>query len=126
MKIINKFQFALAFYKVKMFKNFTSLSDLLDYESSSLFTSDCGLPSCKNSTQENDNDANQQILNVPYTIIEAIVAVVAVVGNALVIIAFCRERKLRRKTNYYIMSLALADFLVGCLGIPIAIMVRLS
>jgi 7 transmembrane receptor (rhodopsin family) len=63
-------------------------------------------------------------LNVPYAVMEALVAIVAVIGNALVIIVFCRERRLRRRTNYYIISLALADFLVGLLGIPFAIMVR--
>jgi 7 transmembrane receptor (rhodopsin family) len=74
----------------------------------------------------NSSSANEDLLsmlNVPYTIMEALVAVTAVIGNALVIIVFYRERRLRRRTNYYIISLALADFLVGLLGIPFAILV---
>jgi hypothetical protein len=63
-------------------------------------------------------------LNIPYTVMEAFVAIAAVIGNALVIIVFIREQKLRKRTNYYIVSLALADFLVGLLGIPFAILVR--
>ena len=63
-------------------------------------------------------------LNVPYAVMEALVAIIAVIGNALVIIVFHRERRLRRRTNYYIISLALADLLVGLLGIPFAILVR--
>ena len=55
-------------------------------------------------------------LNVPYAVCEIIVAIVAVVGNALVLCVFQRERKLRRRTNYYIVSLAAADLLVGLLG----------
>ncbi|CAO1411003.1 unnamed protein product [Diamesa tonsa] len=61
-------------------------------------------------------------LNIPYTVLESLVAIVAVIGNALVIVVFCREKRLRRRTNFYIISLALADFLIGLLGIPFAIL----
>ncbi|KAL1452274.1 hypothetical protein WDU94_006562 [Cyamophila willieti] len=61
-------------------------------------------------------------LNLPYTICEILVALGAVIGNSLVIIAFGREKRLRRRTNYYIVSLAVADLLVGLVGIPCAIM----
>lgn len=57
-----------------------------------------------------------------YTTLEIIVALVAVVGNAMVIHVFRRDRRLRRRTNYYIVSLAIADLLVGLLGIPFAIL----
>lgn len=67
----------------------------------------------------NDPIAN---LDIPYTIMELLVAVVAVIGNALVIVVFYRERRLRRRTNYYIISLAIADLLVGLLGVPFAIL----
>lgn len=65
-------------------------------------------------------------LNVPYALFEIIVAVLAVIGNAAVIIVFQQEKRLRRRTNYYIVSLALADFLVGLLGIPFAIMASMG
>lgn len=61
-------------------------------------------------------------LNVPYAVLECLVAVGATVGNALVIVAFRRERRLRRRTNYYIVSLAVADLLVGLVGIPCAVL----
>lgn len=61
-------------------------------------------------------------LNVSYTISEVFVSAVTIVGNTLVLIAFKRERKLRRRTNYYIISLAVADLLVGLIGIPCAIL----
>lgn len=60
--------------------------------------------------------------SVPYVVSEVLVAVCAVIGNALVILVFHRERRLRRRTNYYIVSLAIADLLVGLLGIPFAIL----
>jgi adenosine receptor A2a len=61
-------------------------------------------------------------LHAVYTSLEILVALVAVVGNAMVIYVFRRNRRLRRRTNYYIVSLATADFLVGLLGIPFAIL----
>ncbi|KAL0894082.1 hypothetical protein ABMA27_014128 [Loxostege sticticalis] len=61
-------------------------------------------------------------LHAAYTTLEILVALVAVIGNAMVIYVFRRDRRLRRRTNYYIVSLATADFLVGLLGIPFAIL----
>ncbi|KAK4296886.1 hypothetical protein Pmani_030643 [Petrolisthes manimaculis] len=65
-------------------------------------------------------------ISVPYTISEVLVAIVAVLGNALTITVFVLDRKLRRLTNYYIVSLALADLLVGVLGIPFAILTSMG
>ncbi|XP_038216043.1 adenosine receptor A2b [Zerene cesonia] len=61
-------------------------------------------------------------LHATYTTLEILVALVAVIGNAMVIHVFRRDRRLRRRTNYYIVSLAIADCLVGLLGIPFAIL----
>lgn len=61
-------------------------------------------------------------LNYYYASLELAVALAATLGNAAVITVFCRERRLRKRTNYYIVSLAMADFLVGLLGIPFAIL----
>lgn len=65
-------------------------------------------------------------LNLPYTVCEILVAVCAVLGNGLVIIVFSKERKLRRRTNYYIISLATADLLVGLFAIPFAILASIG
>ncbi|KAH8311746.1 hypothetical protein KR044_007828 [Drosophila immigrans] len=65
-------------------------------------------------------------LNIPYTVFEVLVAIFSIIGNLMVIIVFRRERKLRRRTNYYIVSLAMADFLVGSLGVPFAILASIG
>jgi len=65
-------------------------------------------------------------LNLPYTVCEILVAICAVFGNGLVIIVFSKERKLRRRTNYYIVSLATADLLVGLFAIPFAILASIG
>lgn len=62
---------------------------------------------------------------VLYTSVEACVAFLATVGNLAVLVCFARERRLRRRlTNYYILSLAVADLLVGVLAIPFAVLTR--
>ena len=63
-----------------------------------------------------------QSLNWLYVASEALVAFLAILGNALVVYVFCTNRSLRRYRNYYIVGLAVADFLVGLVGIPMAIL----
>ncbi|XP_033101030.1 adenosine receptor A1-like [Anneissia japonica] len=49
------------------------------------------------------------------------IAVVAILGNLLVMFAVYKNRHLRSVTNSFIVSLALADFLVGLVAIPFAL-----
>ncbi|XP_030630693.1 histamine H3 receptor [Chanos chanos] len=44
-----------------------------------------------------------------------------VLGNALVIFAFKMDKSLRRQSNYFLLNLAISDFLVGALCIPVYI-----
>ncbi|KAI4905529.1 hypothetical protein NFI96_012445 [Prochilodus magdalenae] len=44
---------------------------------------------------------------------------VIVLGNALVIFAFKMDRSLRRQSNYFLLNLAISDFLVGAFCIPV-------
>lgn len=50
---------------------------------------------------------------IPKILIMSSIIVGAVFGNALVIVSVIRHRKLRILTNYYVVSLALADLLVA-------------
>ncbi|GJQ82418.1 hypothetical protein Trydic_g11833 [Trypoxylus dichotomus] len=47
-----------------------------------------------------------------------LVFVIGLVGNALVCIAVYRNRSMRTVTNYFIMNLAIADFLVILICLP--------
>ena len=46
------------------------------------------------------------------------VSLFTVAGNILVMIAFAKERKLRRWNNYFLINLAVADTLVGAISMP--------
>lgn len=69
-----------------------------------------------------DESMNYSV-KIIFVILEIIIAILAVTGNLAVISAFIREPKLRRQTNYYIISLVGADFLVGAVGIPFGILI---
>lgn len=63
------------------------------------------------------------MLEIVYILTESLIAITAVIENFFVIFIFFRETKLQKRTNYFIISLAVADFLTGLVGIPSAVMV---
>ena len=69
------------------------------------------------------DNINWKNKTIAFVVLELINAIFAIVGNILVFIVFFKERKLRRKINFYIISLSMADFGVGLLGIPFGIFV---
>ncbi|KFQ88570.1 Histamine H3 receptor, partial [Phoenicopterus ruber ruber] len=50
-----------------------------------------------------------------------LLAVVTILGNVLVILAFIMDRNLRHRSNYYFLNLAISDFAVGVFCIPLYI-----
>uniref|UniRef100_G3PQZ4 G-protein coupled receptors family 1 profile domain-containing protein n=1 Tax=Gasterosteus aculeatus TaxID=69293 RepID=G3PQZ4_GASAC len=57
---------------------------------------------------------------------ELTIALLAIVGNFLVCLAVTRNKKLRTVTNYFLVSLAVADTLVGLVAIPCAVLTDLG
>ncbi len=47
------------------------------------------------------------------TVMMVILIAVIVCGNALVIVAFKMDKSLRKQSNYFLLNLAISDFLVG-------------
>lgn len=47
-------------------------------------------------------------------------------GNVLVILSVCRERTLQTVTNYFIVSLAIADLLVAVVVMPFGVYILVS
>uniref|UniRef100_A0A672YT56 G-protein coupled receptors family 1 profile domain-containing protein n=1 Tax=Sphaeramia orbicularis TaxID=375764 RepID=A0A672YT56_9TELE len=60
--------------------------------------------------------------NMAYMAAELIIAFLSTVGNVLVCVAVGINRKLRTVTNYFLVSLAVADICVGTIAIPCAIL----
>lgn len=52
-------------------------------------------------------------LPLHYIVLASLIAFVAVVGNGMVIFIICTRRRLHVVTNYFVVSLAAADFFVG-------------
>ncbi|KAM8722713.1 adenosine receptor A1-like [Acanthopagrus schlegelii] len=61
-----------------------------------------------------------------YIASELIIALLAIIGNSLVCLAVICNKKLRTVTNYFLVSLAVADTLVGLVGIPCAVLTDLG
>ena len=70
-----------------------------------------------NSIETFQDPAFQDLLG--WAISYAVVAIAVIVGNSLTIAAFSTNRKLAQsRTNYFVVSLGIADFMVGACSIP--------
>ncbi|XP_036388749.1 adenosine receptor A3-like [Megalops cyprinoides] len=59
-----------------------------------------------------------------YIALEVLVALACCLGNTLVVCAVWMNRSLRQPTFLFVVSLAVADFLVGAVAIPLAIVLE--
>ncbi|KAJ8026603.1 Histamine H2 receptor [Holothuria leucospilota] len=60
-----------------------------------------------------------------YIFVYSLIFLGSIIGNQLVILSYIIEPKLRRPTNIFIVSLAVADFITGLIGLPAVIFGRL-
>jgi len=74
-----------------------------------------------------DNVFNPTTWNVIEIVVLGVVCFMILLGNALVILAFVKgPRSIRTHTNYFVVNLAVCDFMVGCLSVPFWMCVELS
>lgn len=59
-----------------------------------------------------------------YIGLELVIACLSVAGNVLVCWSVCLNSNLQSITNFFVVSLAIADIAVGLLAIPFAIAIR--
>ena len=70
-----------------------------------------------NSSTEADDSAKARVVVSLFFLL--IISVFAIFGNILVCAAFAKNKSLRILTNYYVVSLAVSDILVGAINVPI-------
>ena len=69
----------------------------------------------------NSTEYDMQLKHPALGIALVLFAMVTILGNILVMIAVAKERYLRTVTNYFIVSLAIADLMVGSVVMPFSI-----
>ncbi|EDO35584.1 predicted protein [Nematostella vectensis] len=56
---------------------------------------------------------------ITWSVVYILIALFAVIGNVLIIVVFSKKRRLRTRTNYFVVGLAAADVIVGTVTIPL-------
>uniref|UniRef100_A0A670ILK1 G-protein coupled receptors family 1 profile domain-containing protein n=1 Tax=Podarcis muralis TaxID=64176 RepID=A0A670ILK1_PODMU len=78
-------------------------------------------PSMQQQLLQAVNATSPPALDVPYLLSESLIALLSIVGNVFICAVVLQSRKLRAVvTNYFLVSLAVADVLVGAVVIPFA------
>lgn len=86
--------------------------------------------SCFDSNNASSDDDDEDTL-VPWshnywTLVLLIFPIFTVFGNVLVVLSVYREKTLQTVTNYFIVSLAIADIMVAILVMPLAVYVEVN
>ncbi|KAJ8024590.1 Melatonin receptor type 1C [Holothuria leucospilota] len=71
------------------------------------------LPDNFNTSLSTAEEISQSLRTADATIL-AVASIVGLLGNSLVFISFCLSRKIRSKTNIFVVNLSVADFLTCC------------
>ncbi|CAC5414181.1 HRH3 [Mytilus coruscus] len=78
------------------------------------------LPQTSENTSEDTKEVKDNSNPLSYAgVIIIPVILIAVIGNALTICSFIRDKGLHKTCNVYILNLAIADFLIGAITMPI-------
>jgi len=64
-------------------------------------------------------DATSTVWIVVLSVVASVTSLVTVGGNLIVILSFALERSIRQPSNYFIASLAVSDFLIGAVSMPL-------
>lgn len=113
------------------FSHLNISNDTLDQHGS---TYDLQLPNCTLAFNDSTNGSacyNQTFVGPTniynyWALVLVLFPIFTLFGNVLVILSVYRERTLQTATNYFIVSLALADLLVAVVVMPFAVYVLVS
>lgn len=65
------------------------------------------------------DDVSSTVLVVLLSMVACVTSLVTVGGNLIVVLSFALERSIRQPSNYFIASLAISDFLIGTVSMPL-------
>jgi len=65
------------------------------------------------------DDVSSTVLVVLLSVVACVTSLVTVSGNLIVVLSFALERSIRQPSNYFIASLAVSDFLIGAVSMPL-------
>lgn len=100
------------------------LNNVSGFQSTSVSSS---MPTNANtSALPSDSGLDYELKNPAIGVILALFSAVVVVGNVMVIVAVAKELYLRTVTNYFIVSLAIADVMVGGVVMPFSISMEMT
>ncbi|XP_070573986.1 muscarinic acetylcholine receptor M2-like [Ptychodera flava] len=63
----------------------------------------------------------REIVVMLLTVLFSSVGILTIVSNLSILVAFCKTKKLRKPTNYFYVSLAVSDCLLGISTLPLAV-----
>ena len=71
--------------------------------------------------EQMENDSRSFLAVIMHTVRLILMTILSLTGNLFVCFAFNRNRRLRTVTNFYVLSLAVADKMVAVFGLPFAV-----
>ena len=77
------------------------------------------LDHCSANTYAYEDFTQTEWVRAGFIVLYVVIVVLSVVGNFMVIWTIARNRHMRTVTNYYILNLAVADFLVALVVMPL-------
>lgn len=82
---------------------------------------ECQNGGCPNNLTNSSAEFSENPEKVYSALLLILLPILAVLGNILVILSVYKEKSLQSVTNYFIVSLGLADLLVACFVMPFAV-----
>lgn len=61
------------------------------------------------------------VIGVLFLIVDFGLFCCSVIGNGIIIYVISRDKKLKSKSNYHILSVAFGDFIIALVGIPLGV-----
>jgi len=72
-----------------------------------------------NDSLSSDNTTLSSIGDAVICVVAAVLSIVTAGGNLLVVISYQMDRHLQTVSNYFLLSLSVADFTIGAISMPL-------